>query len=341
LRSEAPLGRATLLGIESVLATDAAFAARVETLAAAPSFEWVGVFRALRAYRPDRAKQLAERTTRLAAPGPGLTLGVGGLTGLLLAAGDARAADSLAMGTAVLSTPAGAVRHAQRMVAAALIGAEDSSSTARAVRVLSEHVPLDSALSYFDARPVWTVSWSLGTWHAQRGDTALARRWLAMLARFRPGGSPAMWREAIAADIASRLAERRGDADSARVHAARAFELWSIHTENTTDADVEPALRFRHARLLIDAGMKDSAARILRSFIPPTSWIGSYVPQAHLLLARIAEERGERDVAARHYAEATQLLALGGDPAFALRAAADSGNQRLSAVRLYRYGREP
>ncbi len=339
LNTDAPLIRSIVRGIEALLANDQGFAAMVDSLAVAPIIEWTGIYRNLRAYRPDRAVVLAERAQRLAPPGPFRDVAVSAIVGVLGAAGDMRAVDSIWSAGAFAALGGPPVRLAQRIVHVALLGIEDSALTTRALKTLADYIPIDSALAYFNPRPVWAVSYTLGAWHAQRGDTAVARRWLAVIAQFEGGGSPRTWRESIAADIASRLAQRRGDADSARALAARAFDLWTIHTENTTDADLEPAMRFRYAQLLLDAGMRDSASRILRSFIPPTSWLGGYVPPAHMALGEMAEQSGDLASAAQHYDQALQLLALGGQAVATQRAAAESALQRTARGPVFRYGR--
>lgn len=340
LGSDAPLIRSVVRGIEALLANDQEFALMVDSLAVAPTIEWTGIYRNLRSYRPDRAVTLTERARRLAPPGPSQDLAVNALVGVLGAAGALRAVDSIWSAGAFASLGGPPVRLAQRVVHAALSGVEDSALTTRALRTLADYVPIDSALAYFASRPVWSVSYTLGAWHAQRGDTAVARRWLNIIAQFEGGGSPRTWRESIAADIGSRLAQRGGNADSARALAARAFDLWTIHTENTTDADLEPAMRFRYAQLLLAGGMRDSAARILRSFIPPTSWLGVYVPPAHMALGEMAERSGDLATAAQHYDEALQLLALGGSAVDARRAEAESALRRTAREPVFRFGRQ-
>jgi hypothetical protein len=230
------------------------------------------------------------------------------------------------------------VRLAQRILHAALLGMEDSAATERALQLLTRYVPVDSALALFETRAVWSVSWTLGSWHAERGDTAIALRWLALVPQFPSGGSPVTWRESIATDVRARLQARRGKSDSSRALAEQALALWTIHTENISDADLEPALRFRYARALREGGMVDSAARILRSFLPPTSWIGSYVPHAHLALGSIAQAAGDKHTAASHYEQARQLLALGGAAVDSLRSRAEAALRDTGLDRVFRYG---
>ncbi len=268
------------------------------------------------------------------------TLAVNALVGVLGAAGELRAVDSIWSAGAFASLGGPPVRLAQRIVHTALLGIEDSALTTRALKTLSDYIPIDSALAYCNPRPVWSVSYTLGAWHAQRGDTAVARRWLAVIAQFEAGGSPRTWRESIAADIASRLAQRGGHPDSARALTARAYDLWTVHTENSTDADLEPAMRFRYAQSLFASGMRDSAARILRSFIPPTSWLGSYVQPAHMALGGIAEQSGDLAGAAQHYDQALQLLALGGPAVATQRLEAESALRRTAREPVFRYGRK-
>ncbi|MGQ0639214.1 MAG: protein kinase domain-containing protein [Gemmatimonadaceae bacterium] len=340
LNTDAPLIRAIVRSIEALLANDQEFAAMVDSLAVTPVIEWTGIYRNLRAYRPDRAIVLCERSLRLTPPGPFQDFAVNALVSVLGAAGNLQAIDSIWSAGAFASLGGPPVRLAQRILHAALLGIEDSALTTRALKTLSDYVPIDSALAYFNPRPVWSVSYTLGAWHAQRGDTAVARKWLAIISEFQPGGSPRTWRESIKADIASRLAQRAGNADSARALAALAFNLWTIHTENTTDADLEPAMRFRYAQLLLDGGARDSAARILRSFIPPTSWVGSYVSPAHMALGGMAEQARDAAAAAQHYDRAVQLLSLGGPPVSAQLAEAEAALRRTVREPVRRYGQK-
>jgi hypothetical protein len=337
LGSNAPLVHAAERSVQALLATNVEFASMADSLADSPPFEWVALHRTLRSVRPDRALDICMRTLRRAAPGPALDLARSGLVGLLIAAGRFSAVDSLwsAGGFGAEGIP---WRFAQVIVHTALLGVEDSALTQRALRTLAAYVSPDSALAYFNTRPVWALSSTLGAWHAERGDTLMARRWLALLPQFPSGGSPEKWREAVAADIEGRLATRRGDADGARASIEQAYRQWSVHTGNASAADLEPAFRFRLAESLLARGLADSAARIFQSFVPPSSWIGSYVPLAHQRIAEVAERAGNRSVAARHFEQALQLWMLGDPGVSARRSGAEAGLRRTSNGAIFRYG---
>lgn len=120
--------------------------------------------------------------------------------------------------------------------------------------------------------------------------------------------------------------------------AQRALELWTVHTENATDAAVEPTIRYRLATTLLARGMRDSAARLLQSFGPPTSWMGSYVPLSEVTLGSLAESRGDAPRAARHYDRALQLLELGGPAVAGWRTQAQQGLRRTARQPPWRYG---
>ena len=321
--------RATQRGVESVVATDADFTAMVDTLSVTPLGEWTTILRMLRAYRPERAVVFARRSHELSLPGPARVLSANAFAGVLGAAGALGTVDSLWNAGAMATAEGPPVRLLQRIIHAALAGVEDSVLTARAVRTLSNYFSVDSGLAWIGTRPVTLAAFTLGAWNASRGDTAIARRWIDVVGRFGAVGHPATWRESIQADIASRLAERRGQLDSARMLGSRALALWTIHTENVGDVDVEPAIRFRHAQLLQSAGLSDSAARILGSFVPPTSWIGTYVPLAHLQLATIDETAKRTVEAADHYVKALALLRMGDGSVAALRSRAEQGLVRV------------
>ncbi len=337
--SNAPMLRTAERSLATLLASDAQYAAMLDSIADAPTYEWASIHRALRAFRPDRGLAMCFRTLDRSAPGAGLALAQSGTVGLLVAAGRLSTVDSL-WDAGTFATGGPLFRYAQLIVHTALIGIEDTALTARAVHALTALVPVDSAVAWFDRTPAWLVAFTLGAWHAQRGDTLVALRWLETVPRFRGGGSPSTWRESIVADIEGRLATRRGDTAAAHAAIERAYRLWTVHTGNASPADPEPAMRYRLAESLLTRGMPDSAAHVLSSFVAPFSWLGSYVPVVHSLLAQHAERTGDRGAAARHWDQAVQLWALGDAPVVgARRTAAEAGLRRTQRGALYRYGR--
>ncbi len=337
--SNSPMLRTAERSLAALLASDAQYAAMLDSLADAPTYEWASIHRALRAFRPDRGLAMCFRTLDREAPGAGLALAQSGTVGLLVAAGRLGTVDSL-WDAGTFATGGPLFRYAQLIVHTALIGIEDTALTARAIGALTALVPVDSAVAWFDKTPAWSVAFTLGAWHAQRGDTLVARRWLETVPRFRGGGSPGTWREAIVADIEGRLASRRGDTATAHAAIERAYRLWTVHTGNASPADPEPALRYRLAESLLARGMPDSAAKVLGSFVSPFSWLGSYVPLVHARLAGLAERGGDRAAAARHWDQALQLLSLGDAGVVGTRrAAAEEGLRRTQRGTLYRYGR--
>ena len=131
------------------------------------------------------------------------------------------------------------------------------------------------------------------------------------MAQFPKGGSPKEYGAALRADLASRLAARRSDRQSALTFAARAVELWSIHTDNTLELMPEPAMRFQLATLLRADGKLDSAATLFRSLVPPTTWLGFYTARASLELGELSEARNDRVLAERSFLTALRLWERG------------------------------
>jgi hypothetical protein len=66
-------------------------------------------------------------------------------------------------------------------------------------------------------------------------------------------------------------------------------------------------MRFHYAMLLLATRRRDSAAALLRSLVPPTTWMGSLTARASLELGQLAEDRGDRVEAARYYGIAYRL----------------------------------
>ncbi len=333
-----PLLRGALHGLDALLTTDQDFATRLPGLVREPVLIWASVFRRLRAYRPDRGLALVRAVRSSAGPGPAQDAAVRGEVFLLIAAGRIREADSLSASPAVAAVPGTREAALRSILGNALWGFEDSAVTARAVAELDRAYPVDSALAWQERRPMWIVAHLLGAWHASRGDTARARRWRDAAMTYPKSGSPREWGEAIAEAIESRLLARSGDTVAARSHLDRAYKLYTIHTENQGDDTPEPHFRYALAESLLGAGLADSAAAILGSFVPPTSWLGGHVSRVYLHLGAIAERKGDRRAAAQRYDQALQLLELGGPEVAGWRRRAEEGVRRNAAGQVFRFG---
>jgi hypothetical protein len=218
-------------------------------------------------------------------------------------------------------------------VAAAIAGVGDSAITRRAVTSLARFIPPDSALAYFEDRPVWWVAWALGAYQAMYGDTMRARRWHDVIGTFPPGGTSEDYRGSLRSDIESRMAERRGNVAAALPLAERAYRLWSIHTANQWGALPEPGMRFHLASLLRATGRPDSAEALLHSLVPPTTWMGFYTARTSYELGELAENRHDAAEAARRYGAALALWQRGGPAVAAWRDRAFAGLQRALSER--------
>ncbi|MFW6205676.1 MAG: hypothetical protein ACOC5I_00420, partial [Gemmatimonadota bacterium] len=198
------------------------------------------------------------------------------------------------------------------LVPAALAGMVPASNGGRVVDRMATYVPVDSAESYFETRPVWLYGWMIGAYHATYGDTALARRWAGFFDGVPEGGSPPTWGAALAADIGARLSARLGDDDAALERARSAFRLWSIHTENVSELMPEPSMRLNLAVRYEEIGMADSAQALLASLVAPTGWFGFLTARACFELGEIAAAAGDRQTAQRRYLQALEFWEDGG-----------------------------
>jgi tetratricopeptide (TPR) repeat protein len=311
--------------IGAMLRDDASFPAFADSLAQRPREEWIAAERALRVTHPTRAESLLVRVSRSPGDAP---IGAGEQARLRLARGRTALVDSgIAAGDYAGSN---FYRTLQLLlVGASIIDLSDSLAGQRAVQALEQYIPVDSALAYFNNRPAWWGAWLLGAWHAQRGDTAAARRWHRVIGTFPAGGSPPEWRAALQSDLEARLAARRGDFDAALRWAGRAFEQWSIHTENQFEHGPEPQMRLHLALLLRAAGRPDSAEALLRSLVPPTTWMGYLTARAWYELGELAEDRRDYQAAAGWYDRALKLWRGGGDEIRDWRARAEQGLERV------------
>jgi TolB-like protein len=327
------LVRGTLLGLRSVLASEREFGAIAAVAAGAPLVEWGQVVRFLRASRPARVEQLLDATRRAANPTVPSPAQFVVWTSLLAAEGRTRQVDS-ARAAIVPGELSSLSRWTDILLAAAAIAdVGDERSGAAAAARLAEYVPVDSAQAYLPTRPVWMIGWAIAAYHASRGDTTETRRWHEAFGRFPAGGSPPTWRESIQADLAARLASRRGDTPAALALARRAFELWTIHADAGVEYLPELAMRFHLAMLYRGAGHPDSAEALLRSLAPPTMWTGFYTARASFELAELAAARGDAIEAARRYRAALALWERGDSEIASWRDRARTGLQRVTTPR--------
>jgi hypothetical protein len=319
--------RGSLRSIEAVRANDAAFAAFVDRSATASQFELIAVLRALRVLRPDRTELLARKLVASSSVATRRT-GLGALVQILVAGSRWGTVDSLRR-SGTFAQAAGFERVVDRMtVAASIAGTVDEPTARRAVSALAANVTPDSALAWFNSRPVWLEGWLVGGWHAMYGDTVLARRWEIALGTLPKGGSPPEYASALRADIESRLASRKGDRASALRSAGTAMKLWTIHTENVYEFMPEPAMRFHLASLLRASGSADSAETLFRSMVAPTTWLGAYTARASLELGELAQARGDRAYAERSFLVALRMWERGDSVVAALRDRARRGTTR-------------
>jgi tetratricopeptide (TPR) repeat protein len=325
-----PLIGSTLAALRALSADDAEFTTRLPQLTAAPSEAWIAALRALRASRPARAEQLIE--ARLgAASGPDRALPLGSLAQLWMAEGRTRAVDSLVR-TGTLDATLWLRRALEfHLVAAALAGVGDSAVARGVADSLARWFLPDSALAQFESRPVWRAAWTIGAYNAAFGDTLLTRRWRAALNPLpRSGTLSRDWVGALQADFDARLAARRGDLDRALEHARRAYQLWTIHTENVPEGDPEPAMRLHLGLLHLAHGQPDSAEVYLRSLAPPVTWMGFLTARASFELGQIAERRRDYAQAAQYYARALDLWGRGGDEVEGWRTRARDAVERVT-----------
>jgi hypothetical protein len=282
----------------------------------------------LRAYRPARAEVLLAMLRERAQSGLEANRAASEQARLWIAEGRAATVDS-ALSTPGFQDPVVYWGIQRLLVASALSGVGNAALAERAAAALARHVPLDSAMAYFYTRPAWWVTWLVGAYHAQFGDTLFARRARGVIGTFPSGGSPAAYREALQADIDARLAARRGDLQRALVHARQAFELWSIHTENAAESMPEPTIRFHLALLLKATGDTARAAPLLRSMVPPVSWFGFYTARAAFELGELENARGDSTTARRYYGIALRYWERGGPEVAAWRGQSQAQLARL------------
>ncbi|MCG6954842.1 MAG: hypothetical protein LJF04_02535 [Gemmatimonadetes bacterium] len=310
------LGRAMVRSLRALLADSSTFEEMLPHLAALPTEEFIQVLRDLRSGNPHRFRRL---TDLLATPeAPNHTLAVGVVLRNWIGRGWATRADS--------ALDAGAYSEERRIaratvetiiLAADLAGMEDPVAGRRALASLTRYVPVDSAMAYWDHRPVWSSGWMIGAWQAQLGDTAVARRWLDVIPTFPAGGTSDDYRGALRSDIEARLAARSGDRDGAISLERTAMKLWTIHGDSDFESDPPPQMRLELALLLRDAGQGDEAEALFSSLVPPTTWLGPVTVRARYELGVLARERADTLAARRHFKEVLRMLDAPGPAASA------------------------
>jgi len=322
--------RGTLVALRAILAPDSAFPSLADTIASATSGEWLTAHRYLRFQRPSRDELLLDKLHRQASPGRPQRAALGELARLKIAEG--RLAEMDAEITAGTYQAEDLYKNLNRfLVAASIAGVGHPPAAARAVDWLMAYIPPDSALFYFETRPVWWTLWLVAAYHAQFGDTTVTRRWQRTLGTLPAGGTPADYRGGLQRDLDARIAARRGDFDTALREAREAVRLWSIHTGNDWEALASPAMRFHLGMLLDAAGQPDSAATLFRSLVPPATWMGFLTARASYELGRLAERRGDFAEAARYYLSAVRLWERGGPEVTPWRESAQEALRRVVA----------
>ena len=301
-----PLVRGALTAIRAVSASDSAFTRIAGGLAHQPPAEWFPTYRLLREQQPRRAEALLRVIEQAAPPGAAVFQTRAERLRLDIARGRSRQVDSALRAGLFTDAPAYARIVQRQLVAAELAGVGDAAAARRGVDSLGANTPPDSALVHFNQRPVWQNGWVIGAWHATGGDTVVAWRWRDVMATL-PGEPVNDYRRAIQRDFDARLAARRGDQAAALVAASDAFAEWGIHTENSPEVNPEPAMRLHMALLLRAEGRTDSAAALLRSLVPPTTWMGFLTARAAFELATVAEDAGRFTEATRYFQMALDL----------------------------------
>ena len=305
-----PLGRNEILTLQAVLASDSEFEAMLPRLATQPASGRITTARYLRVANVRRYPSYLAALRASGDPAAG-GLAQGETMRLDLASGRAARVDSLISAGAYAANDF--FRTAQRfLIAADLAGIGDTEAARTAADALAAWLPADSARAYFATRPVWWTGWLIGAWHAQAGDTAVARRWIRAIGTLPPGGTSEDYVGSLQSDIEARLAGRRCDEQAALEQARRAYELWTIHADNTAEAFAEPAMRLHLAMQYRAAGQADSARAMLYSLVPPTTWAGFLTARASYELGELEQERGDVAAAALHYRRALALWENGG-----------------------------
>jgi tetratricopeptide (TPR) repeat protein len=309
IRPESALARGSRVALELITVPDERVRDVIEANLDESLIVAIHVVRRVRSVAPRRALAWSRALVEESGQVRHRSMGQGSVFQILLAAGRLSEVDAL-------YRQSGTDEHrrrtfSRRLVAAELIGVGDAEMARAGSDDLQRFVPADSVLAYLNSRAeAWAAAWTVGAWHAARGDTVLAEAYRAELAASPKGGIPVDWGEALAADIASRLAQRRGDPDEALRLAERAYALWTIHDPHGGEWYPEPAIRFRLAALLDEQGSEARAASLYQSFVYGT-WVGFYTPLAALRFGDHLERAGDRDGARLAYGQSVGLWELG------------------------------
>lgn len=326
------LAQASLAGLRATLASDTAFSRMAAEISKRPARHWLGVLRYLRTVQPARAESLLARVRPGVEPGRAVYVVRAEEARLLLTEGRVAEVDSaIRAGDYQVGELWKNLRRFQ--IGASLSGVGDEAVTRRSVEWLSDDIPADSALSYFETRPVWWSGWLVAAHHAMFGDTTVTHRWHAVIGELPPGGTSLDYRGALQSDLEARLAARRGDLAAALTLAKRAFRLWSIHTDNEWEASPSPQMRFNLALLYRAAGQPDSAEALLRSLVPPTSYMGFLTARSSFELGELAENRDDLESALSHYRRAFRYWSRGGPEVIEWRSRAETALGRVISER--------
>ncbi len=324
------VARSTLLGLRAVLASDSEFERMMTSVDTVPIRELRGMARFLRTARVMRFERLLEVLETSRDPATRQAMVTERLRWNLARGWPERVRWDIESG---IYEENSFYRTAQRyLVAADLAGMGDSELAADAVRDLMEYVPADSARAQFQVKPVWWTGWLIGAWHAQAGDTTIARTWIDAIGTLPAGGTSEDYVGSLQSDIEARLSYRRGDGESALEQAERAFHLWTIHTENTVEAFAEPTMRLHLAHLHNENDQPDAARAVLSSMVPPYAWFGFLTARASYELGILEAARGESDVARHHFERAQAMWTDGGPAAEAWAERVDSRISELGGT---------
>jgi len=306
------LSRGTRFALRAVAVPDSLFDSLAAGIARRPIVELTPVLRAVRVLRPDREEALLALIRPTTAPGTETFQADGEWARLRIAEGHTREMEErIAAGDFRTFDQ---FRWVQRLlVGAALTGVGDTAVARRAVDALATYVRPETALEDFEVKPVWWTAWLMAAYHATYGDTSVTSRWRRTIGTFPRGGTSDDYVGALQADLDARLLARRGALDSAAVLSGLAHRLWTIHTENALEATPAPMIRFHTAMLLDATDHPDSAAALLRSLVPPVTWLGPVTARAAYELGRLEVAAGNTAEAARHYQIAIKLWERGGE----------------------------
>jgi tRNA A-37 threonylcarbamoyl transferase component Bud32/tetratricopeptide (TPR) repeat protein len=321
--------RATLGAVQAYRASGPAQDSILRTLAMQPIPVVTTVLRDLRATQPRLAERFFQELMADSMPVLHQRTGFGARTQLWFGEGRVTANDSLVRGGRL-----DAIRSTVNtlFVTSMLAGVGDSAATERAMAELAAYAPADSLEALLYEKPmVWGTGWAVAGYHATFGDTTEARIWQRALAAIPQGDTPWDWTGSLAADIEARLAVRRGDLEMAEREARRAFDQWTIHSNNVGEAHPEPGMRFHLAEVLRARGKINEAEPLYRSFVPPHNWAAFYTARSSLELGDFAERRGAFAEAALRYGDALALWERGDEEVSEWRRLAEEALQRVLA----------